>query len=55
MLLLYLEERSYTEMSEILGVSETNLTTKINRLKERLRIFAMSRQVPDTEQPHGTR
>ena len=46
-LLLYLEERSYAEMSEILGVSETNLTTKIGRLKERLRIYA--------EKHHGTR
>jgi RNA polymerase sigma factor (sigma-70 family) len=46
-LLLYLEEHSYAEMSEILGVSETNLTTKINRLKDRLRIYA--------EEHHGTR
>jgi RNA polymerase sigma-70 factor (ECF subfamily) len=46
-LLLYLEEHSYAEMSEILGVSETNLTTKINRLKERLRAYA--------ENTHGTR
>ena len=47
LLLLYLEEHSYAEMSEILGVSETNLTTKINRLKERLRAYA--------EKHHGTR
>lgn len=47
LLLLYLEEHSYAEMSEILGVSETNLTTRINRLKERLRTFAETR--------HGTR
>jgi RNA polymerase sigma factor (sigma-70 family) len=46
-LLLYLEEHSYAEMSEILGVSETNLTTKIGRLKERLRAYA--------ENHHGTR
>jgi RNA polymerase sigma-70 factor (ECF subfamily) len=46
-LLLYLEERSYAEMSEILGVSETNLTTKVGRLKERLRTYA--------EKHHGTR
>ena len=37
MLLLYLEERRYAEISEILGITTTNLTTKINRLKERLR------------------
>ena len=47
LLLLYLEEHSYAEMSEILGVSETSLTTKINRLKERLRQYA--------EVVHGTR
>ena len=46
-LLLYLEERSYAEMSEILGVSESSLTTKIGRLKERLRTYA--------EKHHGTR
>ena len=46
-LLLYLEERPYAEMSEILGVSVTNLTTKINRLKDRLRNYA--------EKHHGTR
>lgn len=53
-LLLYLEERPYAEMSEILGVSETNLTTKINRLKERLRAYALARQGL-AEQHHGTR
>ena len=47
LLLLYLEEHSYAEMSEILGVSETNLTTKLSRLKDRLRTFA--------EKHHGTR
>jgi RNA polymerase sigma factor (sigma-70 family) len=46
-LLLYLEEHSCAEMSEILGVTETNLTTKIHRLKERLRVYA--------ETHHGTR
>lgn len=46
-LLLYLEERPYSEMSEILGVSATNLTTKVNRLKDRLRNYA--------EKYHGTR
>jgi RNA polymerase sigma factor (sigma-70 family) len=46
-LLLYLEENSYAEISDILGLSETNLTTKINRLKERLRLYA--------EKHHGTR
>jgi len=46
-LLLYLEERPLAEVSEILGLTTTNLTTKINRLKERLRAYA--------EKHHGTR
>ncbi len=37
LLLLYLEDRSYREMAEVLGISETNVATKINRLKQRIR------------------
>jgi RNA polymerase sigma factor (sigma-70 family) len=37
LVLLYLDERSYREMSEILGISETNVATKLNRIKERIR------------------
>ena len=37
LLLLYLDERSQREIAEILGISETNVATKIGRLKERLR------------------
>jgi RNA polymerase sigma-70 factor (ECF subfamily) len=39
LLVLYLEERSYREMAEILGISDTNVSTKINRLKQRVRRF----------------
>jgi RNA polymerase sigma factor (sigma-70 family) len=46
LLLLYLDERSYREIAEILGISETNVSTKINRLKERVRRFG---------EAHGTR
>lgn len=46
-LLLYLEERPLAEISEILGLTTTNLTTKIGRLKDRLRTYAESK--------HGTR
>jgi RNA polymerase sigma factor (sigma-70 family) len=46
LLLLYLDERSYREIAEILGISETNVSTKINRLKERVRRFG---------ETHGTR
>lgn len=37
LLLLYLDERSYREIASILGITESNVSTKINRLKERLR------------------
>ncbi len=46
LLLLYLDERSYREIADILGISETNVSTKINRLKERVRRFG---------EAHGTR
>lgn len=37
LMLLYFEERSYAEMSVILGITETNVATKISRLKQRVR------------------
>ena len=35
--MLYLEDRSYTEMEDILGISQGNLRVKMNRIKEKLR------------------
>jgi RNA polymerase sigma factor (sigma-70 family) len=37
LLLLYLDDRSYREIASILGITETNVATKISRLKERVR------------------
>jgi RNA polymerase sigma factor (sigma-70 family) len=37
LLLLYLDDRSYREIAAVLGLSETNVATKLGRLKERLR------------------
>ncbi len=37
LMLLYLEEKSGKEMAEILGLSEVNIRTKINRIKEQLK------------------
>lgn len=37
LLVLYLEERSTREIAEILGLGESNVTTKISRLKQRIR------------------
>lgn len=33
LMILYLEERSYREIAEILGITETNVATKLNRIK----------------------
>ncbi|MGV8922335.1 MAG: RNA polymerase sigma factor [Thermomonas sp.] len=37
LLLLYLDERSQREIAEILGITEGNVSTKIGRLKQRIR------------------
>jgi RNA polymerase sigma-70 factor, ECF subfamily len=37
LLALYLDDRSHREIAEVLGISETNVATKIGRLKQRLR------------------
>ena len=37
LILLYLEDRSYGDIAEILGISETNVATKIGRIKHTLR------------------
>ncbi|MET4728325.1 RNA polymerase sigma factor (sigma-70 family) [Lysobacter enzymogenes] len=37
LLLLYLEDRGHREIADVLGLSETNVATKIGRLKQRLR------------------
>lgn len=36
LLLLYLEERSGREIAEVLGISESNVTTRVSRLKRRI-------------------
>src|SRR5579872_3452812 len=35
--MLYLEDKSYQEMEDILGISQNNLRVKMNRIKEKLR------------------
>lgn len=37
LIVLYLDGRSYAEIAEILGISETNVATKIGRIKQTLR------------------
>ena len=36
-MLLYLDDKSYNEIAEITGISETNVATKINRIKTHLK------------------
>jgi len=50
LILLYLDEHSYREIADILGISETNVATKINRVKQRLRAT-----MNPEETNHGTR
>jgi RNA polymerase sigma factor (sigma-70 family) len=37
LMILYLEERPYKEIGEILGISESNVATKLSRIKGRLK------------------
>lgn len=37
LILLYLEEKSYEEMAEILGISVSNVGVKINRIKAKIK------------------
>jgi RNA polymerase sigma factor (sigma-70 family) len=37
LMILYLEDKNYKEMADILGISETNVATKISRIKDKLK------------------
>lgn len=37
LIILYLDDRSYREISDITGITETNVATKVSRIKERLK------------------
>lgn len=37
LMLLYLDDHSYREIADVLGISETNVATKLSRLKARIR------------------
>jgi len=37
LMLLYLDDHSYREIAAVLGITETNVATKLNRLKQRVR------------------
>jgi RNA polymerase sigma factor (sigma-70 family) len=37
LMILFLEEKSYSEIAEILGITETNVATRISRIKDKLK------------------
>jgi RNA polymerase sigma-70 factor (ECF subfamily) len=39
LILLYLEEKSYQEIAEILGTNANNIGVRVNRIKERLKML----------------
>lgn len=39
LMILYLQEKTYSEIALILGISATNISTKINRLKNQLKEY----------------
>ena len=38
LMILYLEEKKYLEIAEILGITETNVATRISRIKDKLKL-----------------
>jgi RNA polymerase sigma factor (sigma-70 family) len=47
LLLLYLDEKTYKEMAEIMGLTETNVATKISRIKQVLKQQFLLRSTHD--------
>lgn len=38
LMLLHLDEHSYADIAEVIGISETNVATKLSRIKQQLRL-----------------
>lgn len=53
LMILYLDDRSYAEIAEILGISETNVATKIARIKQKLKQAATSPAESENGVHHG--
>jgi RNA polymerase sigma-70 factor (ECF subfamily) len=53
LVLLYLEDRSYAEIAEVLGISVTNVATKLNRIRQKLRPQATAAATEEVD--YGTR
>ncbi len=55
LILLVLDERSHAEIAEVLGITETNVATKIGRIKQRLRGEMTTSTASATGARNGTR
>ena len=55
LMILYLADNSYAEIAAILGISETNVATKIGRIKQRLKRDIAARSPLTNGERHGTR
>jgi RNA polymerase sigma-70 factor (ECF subfamily) len=53
LVLLYLEDRSYAEIADVLGISETNVATKLARIRQKLRVQAVAMETEGAK--NGTR
>jgi RNA polymerase sigma factor (sigma-70 family) len=49
LLLLHLEQRSYQEIADVLGLSASNVGTRLNRIRNRLRELAATTKEPHKE------
>jgi RNA polymerase sigma-70 factor (ECF subfamily) len=47
LMILYLQSKTYAEIADILGISTTNVSTKINRMKTQLKIYFKERKDGD--------
>ena len=55
LVLLYLEGHGNREIAEVLGITETNVSTKLNRLRQRLRSEVADPQADSAGGHHGAR
>ena len=53
LMILYLDDRPYAEIAEILGISETNVATKLARIKQKLKQAVTSPAATGNGVHHG--
>lgn len=53
LVLLYLDDRPYAEIADVLGISETNVATKLGRIRQKLREQAVAMETEGAK--NGTR